>query len=76
MLVERKDGVAVALHWRQRPELERPGPGAGRPGRPPRPGLELHPAKMAVELRPPVPMDKGDVVEELLRRARGGGVRR
>ncbi len=35
----------------------------GRAGRPA--GLELHPARMAVELRPPVPMDKGTVVEEL-----------
>ena len=28
-------------------------------------GLELHPARMAAELRPPIPMDKGTVVEEL-----------
>lgn len=30
-----------------------------------RTGLELHPAKMAAELRPPVPVDKGTIVEEL-----------
>jgi trehalose 6-phosphate phosphatase len=64
VLVERKDGVAVVLHWRRRPDLEaqarawvaRAAAGSG---------LELHPAKMAAEVRPPVPMDKGDVVREL-----------
>jgi trehalose 6-phosphate phosphatase len=64
VLVERKDGVAVALHWRRRPDLEREASewaarAAGAAG------LELHPAKMAAELRPPVPMDKGTVVTEL-----------
>ena len=54
----------MVLHWRQRPELERPATG-GRPEAATAAGLELHPAKMAAELRPPVPMDKGDVVEEL-----------
>jgi trehalose 6-phosphate phosphatase len=29
-------------------------------------GLVLHPARKSVELRPPVPIDKGSVVEELL----------
>jgi trehalose 6-phosphate phosphatase len=64
VFVERKDGVAVVLHWRRRPELDREAAdwaaraAAGA-------GLELHPARMAAELRPPVPIDKGDVVEEL-----------
>jgi trehalose 6-phosphate phosphatase len=66
VLVERKDGVAVVLHWRRRPDLEAAATAwvaraaAGK-------GLELHPAKMAAEIRPPVPMDKGDVVRELCR---------
>jgi trehalose 6-phosphate phosphatase len=64
VLVERKDGVAVALHWRQRPEMA--GPAAAWAARAAAAaGLELHPAKMAAELRPPVPVDKGAVVEEL-----------
>jgi trehalose 6-phosphate phosphatase len=62
--VERKDGVAVVLHWRTRPELaDRIRAWAARAAG--ESGLELHPAKMAIELRPPVPMDKGAVVEEL-----------
>lgn len=62
--VERKDGVAVVLHWRTRPELgDRIQAWAGRAAR--EAGLEIHPAKMAIEIRPPVPMDKGAVVEEL-----------
>ncbi|MGZ6995228.1 MAG: trehalose-phosphatase [Acidimicrobiia bacterium] len=64
VFVERKGSVAVALHWRRRPELavraqdwaEENGPASG---------LELHPGRMVVELRPPIPMDKGKVVEEL-----------
>lgn len=64
VLVERKDGVAVVLHWRQRPELGEQASGwAARAAA--STGLELHPARMAAELRPPVPMDKGTVVEEL-----------
>jgi trehalose 6-phosphate phosphatase len=64
VLVERKDGVAVVLHWRRNPELEdRAGEWAARAAA--GGGLELHPARMAAELRPPVPMDKGTVVEEL-----------
>jgi trehalose 6-phosphate phosphatase len=64
VLVERKDGVALALHWRRRPEL---GPAASEwaARAAAAAGLELHPAKMAVELRPPVPMDKGTVLAEL-----------
>jgi trehalose 6-phosphate phosphatase len=64
VLIERKDGVAVVLHWRRRPELEQAATGwAARAAE--AEGLELHPAKMAAELRPPVPMDKGTVVAEL-----------
>ncbi len=62
--VERKDGVAVVIHWRQRPDLaERARAWVAEAAA--STGLELHPAKMAAELRPPVPVDKGDVVEQL-----------
>jgi trehalose 6-phosphate phosphatase len=64
VLIERKNGLAVVLHWRQHPEL-----GAGAQAWAARAtagtGLELHPARMAVEIRPPVPLDKGDVVRGL-----------
>ena len=64
VLVERKDGVAVVLHWRQRPDREADAAAwAGHAAA--AAGLELHPARMAAELRPPVPMDKGTVVAEL-----------
>ncbi|MCU1426779.1 MAG: HAD-superfamily hydrolase subfamily [Actinomycetia bacterium] len=65
LLIERKGQVAVGVHWRR-------DPGAGDDvatdvealGR--RLGLEVHPSRMARELRPPVPVDKGTVVEQLL----------
>jgi trehalose 6-phosphate phosphatase len=66
VLVERKDGVAVVLHWRRRPDLaDRAGAWAARAAA--AAGLELHPAKMAAEIRPPVAVDEGTVVEELCR---------
>jgi trehalose 6-phosphate phosphatase len=62
--IERKHGIAVVLHWREHPDrgasAEAWAAAAAR-----RSGLELHPAKMAVELRPPVPMDKGQAVAEV-----------
>jgi trehalose 6-phosphate phosphatase len=64
VLVERKGTASVALHWRARPEL---GDGArawaARVAGPA--GLVLHPGRMVVELRPPVPVDKGTVVAGL-----------
>jgi hypothetical protein len=64
LLVERKAGVAVVVHWRRRPEMaDQAAAWVARAAA--RTGLELHPAKMAAELRPPVPVDKGTVVEEL-----------
>ena len=59
----------MALHWRQRPELEDATASWAADAAQPGSGLELHPAKMAAELRPPVPVDKGDVVDRALRRA-------
>jgi trehalose 6-phosphate phosphatase len=62
--VERKGSIAVGLHWRTRPELG-PSVEAWAARAAADAGLELAPGRMAVELRPPVAMDKGRVVEEL-----------
>ena len=61
--VEEK-GPAVAIHWRQAPASGAWGLAfaerwAGTTG------LELQRGRMAVELRPPVPIDKGSTVERL-----------
>lgn len=62
VIVERK-GLAVTLHYRHAPDqsgwVEQFAGG--------HPDLAAHPGKMSVELRPPVPTDKGTVVEELSR---------
>jgi trehalose 6-phosphate phosphatase len=65
VLVEHK-GLTVAFHWRTataqagwaRSFAEK----VARES-----NLELHPGKMNIELRPPVPADKGTVVAELCR---------
>jgi trehalose 6-phosphate phosphatase len=67
LLVERKGDVAVTVHWRDQPER---GPDAARwaAEAAPRLGLEAPMrGRMAVELRPPVPVDKGTVVVDLAR---------
>ncbi|HEV7887311.1 MAG TPA: trehalose-phosphatase [Acidimicrobiales bacterium] len=61
--VERK-GLTVTLHYRTAPDQE------GWVGRwseeaAARAGLAMHPARMSVELLPPIPTDKGRVVAEL-----------
>jgi trehalose 6-phosphate phosphatase len=65
LLVERKGGVAVTVHWRTAPDRERQAieatDAAAR-----RHGLAVYPTRMARELRPPVPVDKGTAVESLL----------
>lgn len=62
--VERKGRIAIGLHWRQQPDagraVEQWAEAAARAT-----GLEYARGRMAVELRPPVPVDKGTVVEEL-----------
>jgi trehalose 6-phosphate phosphatase len=68
LLVERKAGVAVTVHWRKAPNRGADAVAvvdriAGRHG------LTVYPTKMARELRPPVPADKGTAVETLLDRA-------
>ncbi len=69
VFVERKGTVAVTLHWRMRPEV-----GADAEAWAARQadalGLTRYPTRMAVELRPPVPVDKGRGVERLARGTR------
>jgi trehalose 6-phosphate phosphatase len=65
LLVERKAGVAVTVHWRTAPDREPTAVEvveriAGRHG------LTVYVTKMARELRPPVPADKGTAVELLV----------
>ena len=68
LLIERKAGVAVTVHWRTAPEREADVVQVvDRIAR--RHGLTVYPTKMARELRPPVPADKGTAVETLLDRA-------
>jgi trehalose 6-phosphate phosphatase len=65
LLVERKAGVAVTVHWRTAPDRESEGVAVvDRIAR--RHGLTVYTTKMARELRPPVPADKGTAVEALL----------
>ena len=64
LVVERKGDVAVNLHWRLRPERAAAGEALGR-RLAERHGLAAFPMRMGIELRPPVPVDKGTVVEEL-----------
>lgn len=70
LLVERKAGVAVTVHWRTAPDRERAAldvvDAVAR-----RDGLTVYPTKMARELRPPVPADKGTAVEALVEGAIG-----
>jgi trehalose 6-phosphate phosphatase len=65
--VERKGQVAVTVHWRDQPERgEEAASWAAEAA--PRLGLEAPMrGRMAVELRPPVPVDKGTTVADLAR---------
>jgi trehalose 6-phosphate phosphatase len=65
LLIERKAGVAVTVHWRTAPAREAEAI-AVTEGIAERHGLAIHPTRMARELRPPVPVDKGTAVESLL----------
>jgi trehalose 6-phosphate phosphatase len=57
-------GAALALHWRRAPEA---GPWAEAFGQrwAERSGLVLQPGRQALELRPPLDIDKGRVVEQV-----------
>jgi trehalose 6-phosphate phosphatase len=64
-LVEPKSGVSVTVHWRPAPEREAEVVRAAAEIAP-RFGLaQLH-TRMAVELRPPVPIDKGEATRALV----------
>jgi trehalose 6-phosphate phosphatase len=62
--VERKGRVAVTIHWRMQPERAAEALGWAERNAA-RLGLVSLPARMAMELRPPVPVDKGTTVAEL-----------
>jgi len=65
--VERKGEVAVTVHWRDQPERGREAASWAAEAAP-RLGLEAPMrGRMAVELRPPVPVDKGTTVADLAR---------
>jgi trehalose 6-phosphate phosphatase len=65
LLIERKAGVAVTVHWRTEPERERDAVAAvddiAR-----RHGLTVYATRKAREVRPPVPVDKGTAVAALV----------
>jgi trehalose 6-phosphate phosphatase len=62
MLVEPK-GLSITLHYRSAPEIADEVAAFGR-AQADRAGLRVRPAKMSVELQPPIDTDKGTVVEE------------
>jgi len=64
VLVERKGAVAVTVHWRTAPE-QGDAAAAWAAAAADRHGLHLLPGRMAAELRPPVPVDKGTTVAAL-----------
>jgi trehalose 6-phosphate phosphatase len=64
LFVERKGAVAVALHWRRRPDLEAAATDLGR-ALAAAYGLRLEPGRQTLELRAPLDVDKGTVTEEL-----------
>ena len=66
---ELKSGVVLTLHWRERPEVD--GEATALSRRIARDfGLEFHPGRMSVELRPPVAITKATTVTELAADAR------
>jgi trehalose 6-phosphate phosphatase len=64
-VVEPKSGISVTLHWRQVPERADEIASLGRAVAE-QYGLGVYASRMAVELRPPVEIDKGAVVRELV----------
>jgi len=69
VLVERKGRIAVTLHWRT--DQDRAGAGRDWADRvATESGLSLYPTRMAVELRPPVGVDKGEAVAALVEASR------
>ena len=77
LLVERKGEVAVTVHWRDQPDRGGEATRVGGRGRRRASGSRRRCAgRMAVELRPPVPVDKGTTVADLARGMRDRRVRR
>ncbi len=64
LVIERKGAIAVALHWRTAPDAAPPIDEVSDLAN--QHGLALLPGRMVVELRPPLPVDKGTAVESLL----------
>jgi trehalose 6-phosphate phosphatase len=64
LFVERKGVLAVALHWRARPELEDPATDLGR-RLADKHGLRLEFGRQALELRAPLDVDKGTAATDL-----------
>ncbi len=64
VLVESK-GVAVTVHWRRAPDAA-PWAGARVAAEAERTGLSAHPGRMSLELRPPLPVDKGSSIQRLV----------
>ncbi len=62
--VERKGEVAITLHWRRNRALEAEALALGA-RLTAEFGLAVQPGRLALELRPPLPVDKGTVAEEL-----------
>ena len=63
MLVELKD-LSITLHYRSQPELA-PQVMAYAEAQAERAGLRSRPARMSVELHPPIDIDKGQIIERL-----------
>lgn len=68
LLVERKGEIAVTVHWRAVGDVDASvASDIDALGR--QMGLAVYPTRMARELRPPIAVDKGSAVRELLRDA-------
>lgn len=65
MVVEPK-GLSLTLHYRARPDLE-PAVAGWAAAQGARSGLVVRPARMSVELHPPIAADKGTAVDDLVR---------
>lgn len=65
LLVERKGDVAVALHWRSVPEREAEALACGERLAVEH-GLHVARGRRVIELRPPIPVDKGTAIEAIL----------
>lgn len=63
LIVERKGDIAFTVHWRNAPASEPSADDLASLAE--QHGLQTQPGRMACELRPPVPVDKGTVFEEL-----------